>query len=164
MESKPTVYLETSVVSFLTARPLNNLIVAGKQETTRQWWENRRDRFDLFVSQLVIDESGRGDAAAASGRMQIIAGIPSLDIDAEVVRIADAIMDSGVIPPKAATDAGHIAVASRHGIDYLVTWNCAHIANAEILGRVSYRVHETGYWLPIVCTPDELFGGVNDDG
>jgi hypothetical protein len=162
--AKPTVYLETSVVSFLTARPSNNLIVAGKQETTRQWWERRRDRYDLFVSQLVIDESARGDATAASRRVQTIAGIPSLDIDAEVVQITDAIMDSGIIPPKAAPDAGHIAVASRHGMDYLVTWNCAHIANAEILGRISYRVREAGYWLPIVCTPDELFGGANDDG
>lgn len=164
MEAKPTVYLETTIPSFLTAGPSNNLIVAGKQETTRQWWERRKEKYDLFVSQLVIDEAGKGDAAAARRRMEIVEGVPSLEIDAEVVRVTGEIMESGVIPPKAATDAGHIAVASRHGMDYLMTWNCTHIANAEILGRISYLVYEAGYWLPVVCTPDELFGAEENDG
>lgn len=164
MEAKPTVHLETTIPSFLTAGPSNNLIVAGKQETTRQWWEQRKVKYDLFVSQLVIDEAAKGDAAAARRRLEIVEGISSLEIDAEVVRVTGKIMESGVIPLKAATDAGHIAVASRHGMDYLMTWNCTHIANAEILGRMSYLVSEAGYWLPIVCTPDELFGAEENEG
>jgi hypothetical protein len=163
MISKPTVYIETTIPSFLTARPSNNLIVAGKQETTRQWWSQRKNKYEFFVSQLVVDECARGDVAAAGRRMKAIEGISSLEVDAEVILITDTIMESGVIPPKAAADAGHIAVASRHGMDFLVTWNCTHIANAEILGRISFFVSEAGYWLPVICTPDELFGGEEND-
>ena len=160
---KPTLYLETTIPSFLTARPSNNLVVAGKQEVTRQWWEKRKVAYDLFISQLVIDEALKGDPDAAGKRMDAIEGIVSLEIDDEVVQVTEKIMEAGVIPKKSATDAAHIAVASRHGVDYLMTWNCAHIANAEILGRMSFVVAEAGYYLPIICTPDELFGGHEDD-
>jgi len=160
---KPTVYIETTIPSFLTGRPSDNLVVAGKQEVTRQWWEKRKEKYDLFVSQLVIDEALKGDRDAAGRRMDAIEGIASLEIDDEVVRVTEKIMEAGVIPKKSATDAAHIAVASRYGVDYLMTWNCAHIANAEILGRMSFLVAEAGYYLPIICTPDELFGGQEDD-
>lgn len=160
---KPTLYLETTIPSFLTGRPSNNLVVAGKQEVTRQWWEKRKAEYDLFISQLVIDEALRGDPDAAGKRIDAIEGIVSLEIDDEVIQITEKIVEAGVISKKSATDAAHIAVASRHGVDYLMTWNCAHIANAEILGRMSYVVAEAGYYLPIICTPDELFGGPEDD-
>jgi len=160
---KPTLYLETTIPSFLTARPSNNLVVAGKQEVTRQWWEKRKVQYDLFISQLVIDEALKGNPDAAGKRMDAIEGIVSLEIDDEVVQVTEKTMEAGVIPKKSATDAAHIAVASRHGVDYLMTWNCAHIANAEILGRMSFVVAEAGYYLPIICTPDELFGGQEDD-
>ena len=160
---KPTLYLETTIPSFLTGRPSNNLVVAGKQEVTRQWWEKRKAEYDLFISQLVIDEALRGDPDAAGKRIDAIEGIVSLEIDDEVIQITEKIVEAGVISKKSATDAAHIAVASRHGVDYLMTWNCAHIANAEILGRMSFVVAEAGYYLPIICTPDELFGGQEDD-
>ena len=160
---KPTVYIETTIPSFLTARPSNNLIVAGKQEVTRQWWEMRREKYELFVSELVFDEALKGDIDAAERRIAAIEGIPSLEIDNEVIRITERIIEAGVIPEKSASDAAHIAVASRHGVDYLMTWNCTHIANAEIIGKMSFLVAETGHYLPIICTPDELFGGQEDD-
>jgi predicted nucleic acid-binding protein len=159
MNEKPTVYLETTIPSFLTSRPSINLIIAGKQEVTRQWWENRRGKYQLFISQYVIDEAGGGDVEAAKRRLEAINGIDVLEIDEEVLDLAEKILRTGLIPVKASTDAAHIAVAAKHGMDFLVTWNCTHIANAEILAKLNYSVFESGYYLPTICTPDELFGG-----
>lgn len=159
MIEKPKVYVETTIPSYLTSRPSNNLIVAGKQEVTRQWWERRRKKYQLFISQYVIDEAGSGDLEAAERRLEAIKNIDVLEIDEEVIDLAEKIMATGLIPAKAATDAAHIAIASKHGMDFLVTWNCTHIANAEILAKVNYAVFENGFYLPTICTPDELFGG-----
>jgi len=163
MDMKPTVYLETTIPSFLTARPSNNLILAGEQELTRQWWEDRRKSFTLFVSELVIEEAQKGNSVASEKRMNAISAVLVLEIDEETIRLTEEIMKSGVIPERAAADAGHIAVASRHGIDYLLTWNCRHIANAEIIRRLVSVVKKAGYNLPIICTPAELFGGQEDE-
>jgi predicted nucleic acid-binding protein len=163
MNEKPTVYIETTIPSFLTARPSNNLILAGKQEVTRLWWENRKDKYHLCVSQYVLDEASKGDKDAAKKRMEVIEKIELLEIDEEVILLTRVIMNSGLIPAKADTDAGHIAIAARYGIDYLITWNCTHIANAEILSRINYVVFEAGFILPTICTPDELFGGEQNE-
>ena len=163
MEEKPTIYLETTIPSFLTARPSNSLVVAGKQEVTRQWWERRKEKYQLFLSQYVLDEASSGDTDAAKKRMEVLEGIDLLSVDEEVIRLANVILSSGIIPIKAATDAGHIAVATRHGIDFIITWNCTHLANAEILSRINYTVSKEGYFLPIICTPDELFGGEENE-
>ena len=163
MEEKPTVYLETTIPSFLTARPSSSLVLAGEQELTRQWWEARRESFTLFVSELVIEEAIKGDTEASGKRMRAIADVPVLEIDEETIRLTEEILRSGVIPERAAADAGHIAVASRHGIDYLLTWNCRHIANAEIIRRLESVVEAAGYSLPIICTPAELCGGQEDE-
>jgi len=162
MSEKPAVYVETTIPSFLTGRPSNNLILAGKQELTRQWWDERKGGFDLFVSQYVLDEAASGDPEAARRRMLALEGIPLLEVDDETLRLADLIMATRLIPPKSKTDAGHIAVAARHSTDYLLTWNCAHIANAEILPAINFVVSEAGFILPTICTPDELFGGAED--
>lgn len=106
-----------------------------------------------------MDEAASGNESAAIKRMEALDGIELLEIDEEVIRLTKIIMTTGLIPSKAETDAGHIAVSARHGIDFMITWNCTHIANAEILGRINYIVTEAGYFLPIICTPDELFGG-----
>ena len=153
------VYIETTIPSFLTSRPSNKLIIAGKQALTRQWRARRREKYDLFISQYVLDEASKGDAEAAERRMNAISHIEMLEVDNDVILLAENIMQSGIIPPKADTDALHIAVASRHSIDFLLTWNCTHIANAEILVKINHIVTESGYFLPTICTPDELFGG-----
>jgi len=163
MNTLSTVYLETTIPSFLTARPSNNLVVAGKQETTRQWWETRRGKYRLLISQFVLDEAGAGDPEAAKRRLDIIADLETLEIDEEVLSLAERIVEAGLIPVKSSTDAAHVAVAARHGVDFLLTWNCAHIANAEILARANFVVARAGYDLPTICTPDELFGGGNDE-
>lgn len=160
---KPTVYIETTIPSFLTARRASDIVIAGKQEVTRRWWAERREGYELFISQFVYDEAARGDSEAARARTEALHGIAFLAIDEDVLRLASAIVDSGVIPEKARTDAGHIALAARHGIDFLLTWNCRHIANAEILERIARVVSGQGYEVPVICTPDELFGEDDDE-
>ena len=162
MSLKSTVYIETTIPSYLTARPSRDLIVAGRQELTRLWWETRRDKFSLCISDFVIEEATRGHPEAARKRLEVLAEVPLLEIDNEVVGLTKTILESGLIPNKAAADAGHVAVASRHGVDYMITWNCTHLANAEILRYINYVVSEAGYFLPTICTPDELFGGEID--
>ncbi len=163
MNDKPTVYIETTIPSFLTSRPSSDLVVAGKQEVTRQWWENRKNNYHLFVSQFLLDEVSGGNPEVAQKRIKVVEGIDLLEVDDEVIRVVKMIMSSGLLPAKAETDAAHIAVASRHGIDFLITWNCTHIANAEIMSKLNYIVAETGYFLPTICTPDELFGGTKNE-
>lgn len=155
---KPSVYIETTIPSFLTGRRSVNLIVAGKQEVTLQWWETRRCHYDLHISQFVIDEASEGDSGAAQRRLEMLTGIKMLEADIETLALTKRILGAGIIPAKAATDAAHIAIASRYGIEFLMTWNCTHIANAEILSRINFVVSEAGFYLPTICTPDELFG------
>jgi predicted nucleic acid-binding protein len=158
MAGKFTVYLETTIPSYLTGRPSNDLIMAGKQANTRKWWEERRPHYDLFISAAVLDEAGRGDPSAAARRLACLENLPILQADEDVFKMIDAILQTSLIPEKAATDAAHIAIAVRHGIDFLMTWNCTHIANAEIQFRIGDIVTKCGYNLPRMCTPDELFG------
>src|SRR5438552_3326008 len=129
---KPKVYIETSVVSYLTAWPSRNEFIASHQQVTREWWEQRRQDFDLFTSQLVIREAGAGDLQAAQQRLQILAPLPLIDITQEAIDLSQRLFNNGPLPPKAADDALHIALAAVHKIDYLLTWNCKHIANAEM--------------------------------
>ena len=112
MEEKPTVYLETTIPSYLTAWPSSSLVTAGEQAVTRQWWERRRKAFDLYISQLLVEEDGRGDPEAARRRLTLIRHLEELEIDEEVVHLTNALLESSVFPKKAAADAGHIAVAS----------------------------------------------------
>jgi len=162
MKNLPTVYIETTIPSLLTARPSRDMIIASEQEMTRNWWAYQEGRYDLFVSELVIEEALKGDSDAARRRMEAITGLPLLEIDENVLLLTNTILESGIIPQKAAADAAHIAVASRYAIDYLLTWNCKHIANAEIIRQLSFIVSQEDYTLPVICTPMELMGGYDD--
>ena len=113
------------------------MIIAGHQQITRDWWENRRAAFHIYISQFVLDEVAAGDPVAARERLRVLEPLPLLDITAEVGELATAILASGQIPRKATTDAAHIAIAEVHGMDFLVTWNCVHIANAATARRLS---------------------------
>lgn len=158
MAELPTVYIETSLLSYLAARPSNDLIVAGHQQLTWQWWEQQRGGYRLFISQLVTDEAARGHPDAARRRLEFAARMESLDIDDVSDLLTERILDGGIIPEKAAADAAHIAVATRHRMAYLLTWNCRHIANAELLAHLAKVVSRQGYELPTICTPYELLG------
>ena len=163
MPNLPTVYLETTIPSYLASRPSKDLVVAGEQLLTHEWWETRRSQFDLYVSELVIEEASAGDPERAQQRLALISNLKPLTIDDATMQLAQSLIGSGLIPAKAAADATHLAISSRCGIDFLLTWNCRHIANAQILKELSKVVEENGYSLPFVCTPIELMGGVQDD-
>jgi hypothetical protein len=153
------VYLETSVVSYLTSRPGRDLVVAAHQQITREWWEGRRESFELFVSEALIEEAGAGDPEAAALRLRAVEGLPVLEVNDDVTALALALVSEGVLPPKAALDAVHIAVAAVGGMDIFLTWNCTHLANAETMGEVAKLLWSKGFAPPIMCTPEELMGG-----
>lgn len=163
MEKLSTVYLETTIPSYLASRPASDLILAGEQLLTHQWWENKRHLFQLYVSELVIDEASAGDSVAAKKRLSLIEDLNVLAADAKTKQLTEALIGSGLIPSKASADAIHVATACRYEIDILLTWNCRHIANAQILRSLSKVVEKNGYQLPVVCTPIELMGGGKDD-
>lgn len=159
---KGTVYIETTVVSYLTARPTNDLLAAAWQKATVDWWETQRSRFDLYTSDVSLEEAGRGDPEAARRRLEAISGIPVLAINHPVVTLSKALLKDRAIPATAQDDALHLAVSVVHGIDYLLTWNCRHLDNAEtkpIMRRIC-SLH--GYTMPEICTPQELMGVADD--
>lgn len=153
---KSTVYLETSVIGYAASRPSRDLIIAGRQQITRDWFATAAERYELFVSQLVIRETSAGDDTAASGRMALLHGISRLAIIDAAGELAAMLVRRGAVPRKASEDALHIAVAAVHGIQFIVTWNCKHIANATMRRSIERVCREAGYEPPIICTPEEL--------
>jgi hypothetical protein len=153
---KPKVYLETSVISYLASWPSRDLIVAANQQLTQEWWQVRRQDFDLFISQLVIQEASAGDEGAAQRRLQVVADIPLLTLSEEVVSFAQRIVREGPMPQGAVEDTLHIAVATLNGMDFLLTWNFRHIANATMRYKIERVCRLAGYEPPIICTPQEL--------
>ena len=158
---KRKVYIETTVVSYLTARPSKNVIEAGHQQSTYQFWD-RRDQFDLFISELVLTECAAGDPEAASKRLAALQGIKLLDVTPYSIELAKDLVNAGTVPAKASEDALHISIATVHFSDYLLTWNCRHIANPEIQARVANKFQCKGLFLPFICTPEELIGGEDE--
>ena len=156
-----TVYIETSIIGYMTARLSDAVIFLARQQLTQQWWTDQRDKYDLFASQLVIDEAGAGDPAAAQERLVLLDDLPLLDIQhPDVQTVADNLIANHLLPEKAAADARHVAVSTVFGVDYLLTWNCKHIANAETLPRIYRLLRDSGFEPPLVVTPEEFSGNV----
>ena len=155
-------YLETTIIGHLSSRPSRLLLTAAIQQTTREWWDDHRHSYDLYVSRFVLDECLAGDLAAATERMRFLDGIAELDITEQVVELGDALMSTVPLPGKAQIDALHVATAAIHGVQYLLTWNCKHIANASLRPRIERACRETGYEPPTICTPQELLEVEND--
>jgi predicted nucleic acid-binding protein len=153
-----SVYLETSFISYLVARPSRDLIVAGRQQITQEWWSHRRGEFDCLISQVVIDEASAGDPTEVQKRLAVIVNIPVLEITSDAEELTEAIMAAGMLPPHAIRDAAHLSTAAVHGIDYLLTWNCKHLANAQITRRVELVCQKFNHRMPIICTPEALMG------
>ncbi len=153
---KPRVYLETTVISYLTARPSRDLIVAAHQKITQDWWADSSADFELLVSQLVIQEASGGDRNAAQERLRVLEDIPLLPTSEEALAIAKKFVQQGLVPQKVFEDAAHIAIAAVNGMDYLLTWNLKHIANAFLRNRIETLCRTEGYEPPIICTPEEL--------
>jgi len=153
---KAAIYIETSVISYLVARQNRDIIVAAHQQLTVDWWDNQRHQYDLFVSQIVLDEARAGDPLAAGKRVAALQNLSSLEINEVVIQLAEHLVQSHAVPMKAAQDALHIAVACVNGMDYLLTWNCKHIANAKMRSKIDQVCREAGFIPPIICTPEEL--------
>ena len=152
---KPKVYIETTVVSYLTGWPSRDLIVAAHQQITREWWQGR-SRFDLYVSQIVIREAGGGDPEPAALRLKALEGIQVLELSSEALSLAKQLITEGSLPEKAELDSLHIGIAVVNGMDYLLTWNCTHIANAAMRHMIEAVCRSMGYEPPVICTPEEL--------
>jgi hypothetical protein len=153
---KATVYVETSVVSYLTARTSGDLIVTAHQKATQDWWSERREEFDLRVSEFVLAEAQGGHPEASQKRMVALAGIPLLDPTPDVEVLAIALLARSAVPATARLDALHIAIAAVHGMDYLLTWNFRHIANAEKWADIEAACKGKGLRMPRICSPLEL--------
>jgi len=152
------LYIETSIASYLTSKPSRDIIISAHQQITNNWWENHNKEFDLFTSQLVIDEAKAGDPEIANKRIEKLKNIVFLEITDEIIILSEALMENKCLPPKAVEDALHIAIASIHNMNYLLTWNCKHIANAKMRPLIEKVIFENGFIAPIICTPEELLG------
>ena len=152
------MYVERSVIGYLTAKPSRDLIVAACQQATLEWWAHHAQRFALYASVLVIREAGQGTRSEARKRLAVLEPIPLLDLNPEALKLAARFVGRKVLPAKAADDALHIAVATVHDLDYLLTWNCKHIANPATQKKLAAMSRERGYELPTICTPHEFLG------
>ena len=154
-----TVYIETSIIGYMTARSSDAVIFLARQQLTRQWWTDQRAKLDLVTSQLVIDEAGSGDPTATQERLALLVDVPLLDIQhPDVQMLADKLIANHLLPEKAAADARHVAVSTVFGVEYLLTWNCKHIANAETLPRIYRLLRDSGFEPPLVVTHEEFSG------
>lgn len=159
---KPTVYIESSVISYLASRPSRDIVIAGRQAISHDWWTNHRQRFELRISALVEQEISRGDSLAAARRLEWIAEIPNLSISDDATSIANSLLSEGAVPKGSEEDALHIGIAAAQGAAFLLTWNFKHINNAETKAAIVDVVESYGFTCPQLCSPEELGGTTND--
>ena len=160
---KPRVYVETSIVSYLTARPVRDIVIAGRQQSTRDWWATAPRRFELVISELVREEAVAGDRDAAQSRLAEISSLPVITATVEVTRLAQALVEATAVPERAAQDAVHIAIAAMHRVPFLVTWNFRHIANVAARPLIEAVCRHSGIDPPLLCTPEQLVTEDDDD-
>ena len=160
---KPRVYIETTVISYLTARPARDVVIAGHQQSTRDWWATASERFELVISELVREEAGAGDPDAVRARLTLLASLALLDATAEAQELAEKLVSASAVPEAAMRDAAHIAIAAANGIEYLVTWNFRHIANAVTRPQIESVCRQAGFESPVICTPEELMENIDDE-
>lgn len=153
---KKKVYIETTVVSYLTAKPSRDIVIAGHQEATRELWTKLSSRYETYVSALVVQEAGKGNPNQSQMRLAAIAKFSMLDIDDEALSLAEKIVAKKGIPVEYPEDALHIAVAAVNGIEVIITWNFAHLNNPFTRKKVRNIVEAEGYSCPEVCSPEEL--------
>lgn len=150
------VYLETSFVSYLVARRSRDLIVAARQQLTNDWWDYERQKYELFASEVVLQEARLGDVNEVEKRLQALADLPILTTTGLAGQFANDLVLKGIVPAKAARDALHIAVATLNGMDYLLTWNFKHIANPHVRRMIDRVFQAAGYLPPVICTPQDF--------
>jgi predicted nucleic acid-binding protein len=157
-----TVYIETTIVGHIAGRVRSDPFVADRQQVARDWWRDHAPDYDVFISQLVIEECSEGDPSAAAERLEVVKDLELLQSTDDVDDLADALIAEQAVPASEPRDAFHIAIAAVNGVNYLLTWNYKHIANALLRSRIEQVCRDAGFEPPIICTPDELVG--TDDG
>ncbi|MBF0410422.1 MAG: type II toxin-antitoxin system VapC family toxin [Candidatus Riflebacteria bacterium] len=156
---KKRIYLETSFISYLVSeKQTRDMVIEANKQITREWWIKRKNDFELFISEFVIQEAKKGDSNASNKRILLLETLPILAATEEVLQLSEKFLRSKIIPKKAAQDSVHISISTIHGMDYLLTWNCTHIANAEIQKSINKICVTEGFEMPIICTPFELMG------
>jgi len=158
MDMKPLVYIESSVISYLAAKPGRDIVIAARQAVTHNWWTNKREEFDLCISALVEEEISKGDPEAAKRRLAYVAGINKLTVSALSTEIAEHLITDHAIPIGSEEDAIHIGIAASHGVQYLNTWNYKHINNVHTKLKIEKLIEQQGLFCSIICTPEELGG------
>ena len=157
-----TIYIETTIVGHIAGRIHSNPFVAARQHATRIWWREKASKYTVLISQLVLDECSDGDPAAAVERLDVVKDTDLIESSEEVDALAAALITGHAVPASEPRDAFHIAIAAVNGVNYLLTWNFKHIANASLRGRIEQICRDAGFDPPVICTPDELMG--SDDG
>jgi hypothetical protein len=156
------VYVESTIPSYVVARPARDILQAARQQLTRDWWDFGRTEHELFISQVVLDEIAFGEAAMARLRLDLVGDVPMLEFTDEVRDFARKVLDSGILPREADRDAAHIAFATVHEMHVLLSWNCRHIANAALQIPLRRLAESVELNLPVICTPEELIGESNE--
>lgn len=156
------IYIESTIPSYLAARPARDLLQAARQQLTHDWWNYKRHEHDFFTSEVVLEEISFGEPEMASNRLHLLNNVPVLLANDHAQELTASILSSGVLPPAADRDAAHIALATCYNMDILLTWNCRHIANAVIQSRLRKIVETRGWQLPVLCTPEELLENANE--
>ena len=156
------IYIESTIPSYVVARPARDLLQAARQQLTRDWWDSQREKHELFTSQVVLDEIAFGEKAMAQLRLETLQAVPLLQVTDAVKELARKVLTSGLLPATSDRDATHIALASAYEMEILLSWNCRHIANAAIQTRLRRLVEAAGFTLPVICTPEELMEGDNE--
>ena len=156
---KPTLYLETTILSYLAARPSRDIIVQAHQQITWDWWESERENYELYISEIVLQEIMGGDPEAAERRQSFISNLAILDMSDAVRNLAYELAKFLNLPQRAELDALHLSFAIEYEMDYLLTWNCSHLANGLIISRLKKIELETSRLVPVIITPEELMSG-----
>jgi len=157
------IYIESTIPSYVVARPARDLLQAARQQTTKDWWDLKRHQHTLFTSQIVLDEISAGETDMARQRLEALAHMAVLRVNEEAENLTLQILDSGLLPATADRDAAHIALATIYEMDILLSWNCRHIANAAIQAPLRRLMEKSGFALPVLCTPDELTGDLYEE-
>ncbi len=153
---KPRLYIETTIPSYLVARPSPLIRIAADQQTTREWWDTKRHEYELFTSEVVVAEVSAGDVSMAQARMDILSGILRLPAQPEVDGLIEQLLSEAIVPSNATADAAHIALGVVHAMDFILTWNCKHISNPHNFRRIERLCAKNGYGCPVICTPEQL--------
>jgi len=156
---RPKLYVETSIVGYLASRPSRDVLTASHQKLTEKWWKNRRSDFELFCSEPVMVEAATGDEKEAAKRLSLLDGLTVLELSTNALALAEKLLKRKALPARAEIDAYHLAIAAVNKLNYLLTWNCRHLANASMQKIIERVCKKAGYDCPVICTPEQLTEG-----